>query len=451
MYVKGLKWIIGNGESMNLWQDFWLPKGLQSHIHGLLARNEECLTVKQCHSGSLGWSLHNLSFELPSELIEDIKATPFSNDPNTQDSLAWAFSKDGWFSIKSAYLLARDLNPLNPRMDYVSWVWKMDAPPKILFFLWLCLHNSLPTCTILGSRGLNLSLSYPICNEDYESIDHLLRRCKTTVELWQKLEFPLYLVDSFNKLLAEWLLVNCKMDVSSKFLGIPWKIIFIMSIWQIWTHKNEVVFRTGRGDPNLVKRCIQSNVEYFSIGMKTKIHPSKICVPVAWQKPPFGWAILNTDGSALGNPGRTGGGGVIRDHSSHWIKGYSRALGTTYSFTAELWALRDGLIIVKDLGITNLIVELDALSVIHMLSSDKPYSIMEPLLSDCKSLYRTIPNKRIQHVYQEANQCANALARLGSSVVSSFVVFVEPPPVVVNLLALDVVGNFCNKHVNSYF
>ena len=193
MYVRGLKWIIGNGESMNLWQDFWLPKGLQSHIHGLLARNEECLTVKQCHSGSLGWSLHNLSFELPSELIEDIKATPFSNDPNTQDSLAWAFSKDGWFSIKSAYLLARDLNPLNPRMDYVSWVWKMDAPPKILFFLWLCLHNSLPTCTILGSRGLNLSLSYPICNEDYESIDHLLRRCKTTVELWQKLEFPLNL------------------------------------------------------------------------------------------------------------------------------------------------------------------------------------------------------------------------------------------------------------------
>ena len=108
-------------------------------------------------------------FLLPSDLIEDIKATPFSNDPNTQDSLAWAFSKDGWFSIKPAYLLARDLNPLNPRMDTVSWVWKLDAPPKILFFLWLCLHNSLPTCTILGSRGLNLSLSCPICTEENES------------------------------------------------------------------------------------------------------------------------------------------------------------------------------------------------------------------------------------------------------------------------------------------
>ena len=256
-------------------------------------------------------------------------------------------------------------------------------------------------------------------------------------------------MDSFNKPLAEWLSKNCKTDVSSKFLGIPWKIIFIISIWQIWTHRNEVVFRIGRGNPNLAMRCIQSSAEYFSIGMKTKIHPSKICVLVAWQKPPFGWAKLNTDGSTLGNPGRAGGGGVIHDHSGHWIKGFSRALGTANSFTVELWAFRDGLIIVKDLGLSSLIVELDALSVIHMLSSDKPCPIMEPLLFDCRSLCKAIPNKWIQHVYREANQCADALARLRSSVVFSFVVFVEPPHVVANLLALNVAGNICNNLVNS--
>ena len=158
---------------------------------------------------------------------------------------------------------------------------------------------------------------------------------------------------------------------------------------------------------------------------------------------------LNTDGSALGNPGRAGGGGVIRDHLGHWIKGFSRALGTTNSFIAELWALRDGLIIFKDLGLSNLIVELDALSVIHMLSSDKSCPIMEPLLSDYRSLFKAIPNKRIQHIYREANQYADALARLGSSVIFSFVVFVEPPPVVADLLALNVAGNICNNLVNS--
>ena len=53
------------------------------------------------------------------------------------------------------------------------------------------------------------------------------------------------------------------------------------------------------------------------------------------------------------------------------------------------------------------------------------------------------------NVYREASQCADALARLGSSVIFSFVVFVEPPPVVADLLALNVAGNICNKLVNS--
>jgi len=72
-----------------------------------------------------------------------------------------------------------------------------------------------------------------------------------------------------------------------------------------------------------------------------------------------------------------------------------------YMFQKKKWHIyinmlrvsRDGLIIAKELGLCNLIVELDALSVVHMLSSDKPNLLMEPLLSDCRSLYRAISNK----------------------------------------------------------
>lgn len=197
--------------------------------------------------------------------------------------------------------------------------------------------------------------------------------------------------------------MNCKSEVISKSIGIPWKIIFIMSIWQIWLHRNEFVFRTGRVDPNLYRKCIQSSAEFFSIDMKNKIPLSKTCIPMSWQKPPVGWAKLNTDRSALGNLGRAGGGSVIRDHSRKWIKGYSRALGTTTSFIAKLWALTDNLIIAKDLGLNNLIVELDALSVVHMITSDNANLLMEPLLLDCRSLYRAISNERTQHTYREAN------------------------------------------------
>ena len=84
-----------------------------------------------------------------------------------------------------------------------------------------------------------------------------------------------------------------------------------------------------------------------------------------------------------------------------------------------------------------------------MIKSDTSNLLMELLLSNCRSCYREIPNKQIQHVYQEANQCVDALARLGSTVVSSFVVFVEPPLVVVSLLAFDEAGSFCNRLISS--
>lgn len=41
------------------------------------------------------------------------------------------------------------------------------------------------------------------------------------------------------------------------------------------------------------------------------------------------WSLitLNTYGSSFGNPGRVGGGGVIRDFNGLWLKGFSVHLG----------------------------------------------------------------------------------------------------------------------------
>ena len=40
------------------------------------------------------------------------------------------------------------------------------------------------------------------------------------------------------------------------------------------------------------------------------------------------------------------------------MKGYARGLGHTNSITAELWTLRDGLILAKEMGLNNLIISL---------------------------------------------------------------------------------------------
>ena len=219
----------------------------------------------------------------------------------------------------------------------------------------------------------------------------------------------------------------------------------------MWLQRNTCVFRTSVADSKAVEKCRQCVAEFFVVGMRTKLNISKTLIPVAWRKPPVGWAKLNTDGSTLRYPGKAGEGGLIRDHNGDWVTGFSRSLGCTNSFLAELWALRDGLTLAKDLNLNNLIIELDAKSVVQLMNNNSINMLMDPLLIDYKTLLKAIPNKRIEHTYREANQCADAIARIGARRNFTFVVFVEPPLVVESLLARDKANTFCNRLVASNF
>lgn len=70
-----------------------------------------------------------------------------------------------------------------------------------------------------------------------------------------------------------------------------------------------------------------------------------------------GWYKLNSDWASLGNPGKAGGGGLIRDSQGSWVKGYMRNIGVATSVKAEFWALRDGLLLASQMGIAQLVVE----------------------------------------------------------------------------------------------
>ena len=101
------------------------------------------------------------------------------------------------------------------------------------------------------------------------------------------------------------------------------------------------------------------------------------------------------------------------------------------------------------MGFQQLIIELDALCVVILMNNESENLLMEPLLTDCRNLLKELPNKRVIHAFCEANQCANALAKLGSRSLYSFVVFCNPPPVVDAILAFDKANIHCNRLVNS--
>ena len=140
-----------------------------------------------------------------------------------------------------------------------------------------------------------------------------------------------------------------------------------------------------------------------------------------------------------GNPGKAGCGDLLHNYEGEWFGGFVSGVGFSTSCVAELWVLHDGLNLASSLQIENLIVELDALAIVHLLRN-----------SDCRNLLRTFPRTQIEHVFREANQCVDALTKLGAKFSTMYVSFVIPPAVVVNLLALDRVTTSCNRLISIF-
>ena len=104
---------------------------------------------------------------------------------------------------------------------------------------------------------------------------------------------------------------------------------------------------------------------------------------------------------------------MIRDDAGRWVMGFSRSIGMTNSFAAELWSLREGLLLCSNLNINALEVELDAKSIVDALGNPSYVNnVISPLLDDCKLLISRIPQFCIKHCFRQANRCADSLARM---------------------------------------
>lgn len=75
----------------------------------------------------------------------------------------------------------------------------------------------------------------------------------------------------------------------------------------------------------------------------------KVMRRICWEKLPEYWLKLNTDGSVEGGSGIACYGGVIRDANGQWVRGFSRRISVTNTFAAELWGLREGLMLCRSL------------------------------------------------------------------------------------------------------
>ena len=139
--------------------------------------------------------------------------------------------------------------------------------------------------------------------------------------------------------------------------------------------------------------------------------------------PERGWFKLNMDGVASKALGLVGGGRLIRDDIGNWVIGFSKRIGIINSFMAEVWALRDRLMLCNQMNLSDIIVELDAKALVDAFKNPSyANSVISPLFDDCRQLTSRIPRLCIRHIYREANKCADKLANIGINQSLGFVI-----------------------------
>ena len=79
---------------------------------------------------------------------------------------------------------------------------------------------------------------------------------------------------------------------------------------------------------SLIYSSVQATTKfYFLVGTAKRTHNRHPQI-IRWHVFPNPYIKINIDGSALGNPGITGAGGILRDHLGQWILGFFTSRGS---------------------------------------------------------------------------------------------------------------------------
>jgi ribonuclease HI len=131
---------------------------------------------------------------------------------------------------------------------------------------------------------------------------------------------------------------------------------------------------------------------------------------VWWRTPSFGSVKINKDGCV--KDGFASGGGIIRDYAGKCIRAFSASYGHCMILEAELRAIRDGILLAKDLGLSDIWIEADSTVAIHCITrGGGPWDIQGILrqIADIVSFDRDM----VSYIFREGNQVADALATEG--------------------------------------
>ena len=318
-----------------------------------------------------------------------------------EDSLVWDRGTSGLITAKEIYRSA--INEIRPTTGiwWHLYIWRWNAPLKIICFLWLALSGSILTWEALGKRGYIGPNICILCMNAAETVDHLFCHCTFSKQVWSLLKFHYgfhddWGGDSLDICLHKW---QASHDT--------YKTLPIFFIWVMWKYRNSIIFENCRLPLNAIMCWIirlYSHYPYDSVRRKyVGIH----------QPPPIPMGIVGTfDGAAQG--GNCGGGGTLTVANNHHFH-YWLGMGSGTNTKAELVALWALLRLARELNIDHISILGDSMAIIgwakkvHLIRNNK----LQGWLNRTADIMYTFQQLNFQHHHREHNTTADRLSKRG--------------------------------------
>ncbi|XP_071920660.1 uncharacterized protein [Coffea arabica] len=325
------------------------------------------------------WDNYRLSQILLPPIVDQVMHSPALSGRGT-DQVIWRSTQSGLFTLAAAF---QEVRQGCNRSLVFSRIWHARIPLRVSLFMLRLLMRRLPLDDVLGEMGFQLASKCLGCAlATGETLEHVFSVGQLALEVWAYFQNICGIGSSYDSLRAHlfdwWMFPTPRGKQRFVFDIVP---VFIC--WNIWKARCRAVFEGARVRVkeicdevfqdvksafevqfSLATQVSDFSLFYERVARSTDLYEFRI---VWWRAGGQADMVLNTDGCSKGNPGASGGGGLLRDSNGQLLVAFSAYLGEATSLRAEVLAMLKGVQLCLGKGFLPRIVQSNSMLLIDIL------------------------------------------------------------------------------------
>ncbi|XP_056685577.1 uncharacterized protein [Spinacia oleracea] len=218
------------------------------------------LLVADLMTSQRRWNASLIWRNFDQHVAKKILATHIPDD-DEPDLLRWGGTRSGKYSFKSGYWY-QNRGVLTSSYDNEKFwkaLWKLNIFPKWKHFCWKIIHRILPTKINLQKRGVTTDVACPFCNQAPETEAHIFRLCPLARMVWRSSQLGINSDSQASVPIQEWLVNFLHYFYNQDGKNEERVVQLISTLWGIWLHRNEIIFRGMSANPERILELAQSH------------------------------------------------------------------------------------------------------------------------------------------------------------------------------------------------